>query len=84
MIANTSIYKTRFFLGNDSLPISNIYKIPLKISETDSFKNNSTKKTYNLINNIVWTCQKCGHTHIGAFSVGNCPICGGNLTECNK
>lgn len=84
MMSNTSTYKTHFFLSSDFTPFSNMYKIPLNIESFNEHKNNNVNKTYNLIRNIVWTCSTCGHTHIGAMSAGNCPICGGKLTEQNN
>ena len=83
MVSNTSIYKAHFFLSSDFAPLSSMHKIPLSIEGLNEYKNNNVKKTYDLIRNIVWTCQRCGHTHIGAISTGICPICGGKLIERN-
>ncbi len=48
MSMSTSVYKLHFFLDNTTLPITNIYKIPLNIerhSNTQSFDNNVKKHT---------------------------------------
>lgn len=86
MSISTSVYKLHFFSDNNTLPITNMYRIPLNIeqhSNTQKFDNN-VKKTYNLIRNIVWICSTCGHTHIGANPPNACPICGNKLVESNQ
>lgn len=77
MSSNTSIYKTNFFLPHSKISFS---KFPAIFKLENSTLNTTTmssvdKKAYNLTQNVVWSCKKCGHVHIGANPPSECPIC---------
>lgn len=73
---NTSIYKKNFFLEGKSL---NLFPFSIQNNfESISYKSNTSKKMFDLTQNIVWYCKNCGHTHIGVNSPACCPICNSN------
>ncbi|MBQ6860897.1 MAG: rubrerythrin family protein [Clostridia bacterium] len=71
----TSIYKKHFFLPNVNL--NKTSDSDYSIASVDYFSEfvDKAKKNINPTKNIVWICQKCGHTHIGTTAPSICPIC---------
>ena len=76
----TSTYKKHFFLPNVNLTETSNSEYSIAAVNCFSALVNSTKKNNNFSKNIVWVCEKCGHTHIGSTSPSACPICNSSYT----
>ena len=76
----TSTYKKHFFLPNVNLNGDNNPEYSIAAVNCFSTLVSTAKKNSILNKNIVWVCEKCGHTHIGNTSPSSCPICNSNYT----
>lgn len=87
MTSSSSIYKKYFFIGKKDLPTIKFYNNLKKFFSSDLSNpgdfsgEKNAPKMFDLTQNIVWVCNKCGHMHIGITAPDSCPICGSSAYE---
>ncbi len=87
MTSNSSVYKKHFFISKKNLPSTKFYNDLKGIfssdlsNPADFLGGKSNKKMFDLTQNIVWICNKCGHMHIGITAPNHCPICNSSAYE---